>query len=128
MEDDKFKSLFSDFNPELPSDFEFMHKLERNLNSVEMVKQRVSETRTRSRKAVILAAFAGFIVGFLFSLALPYLNVIVADWQPTLPAESMLNALAEHFTLIAWTAIGATSVFAALNTYELSLSLLKPKE
>lgn len=128
MEDDKFRSLFAGFDPELSTDFQFMHKLERSLNSVEMVKQRVSETRSRSRKAVAFAAVAGFIVGFLFSLALPYLSGIVADRQLALPAESVANAFAEHFTLIAWTVIGATSVFAALNTYELSLSLLKPKE
>lgn len=128
MEDDKLRSLFSDFKPELSSDSLFMNRLERSLNSVEMVKQRVSETRSRGRKAVAFAAVAGFIVGVLFSLTLPYLSEIVADWQLTLPPESMANTIADNFTLIAWTVAGATSVFAALNTYELSLSLLKPKE
>ncbi|MDE5924794.1 MAG: hypothetical protein K2G75_05665 [Muribaculaceae bacterium] len=125
MEDDKLKSLFSDFDPELSSDFSFMNKLERNLNSVELIKRHASEVRSRCRKAVVIAAFVGFIVGYLFSLTLPYLSAAVSTWQLTLPRESMMNAFADCFTTIAWIVIGATSVLAALNFYEISLSLLK---
>lgn len=128
MEDDKLKSLFSDFEPELSSDFQFMSKLERNLNSVEIIKQHTAEVRSRNKKAVVIAAFVGFIVGFVFSLSLPYLSNAVSDWQLTLPSESMMYTFANNFTIIAWIVIGGTSVLAALNTYEISLSLLKPKE
>lgn len=128
MEDDKLKSLFSNFEPELSSDFLFMNKLQRNLNSVELIKQHTVEVRSRSRKAVAIAAIVGFIVGFLFSLSLPYLSEAVSNWQLTLPSESVMNVFANNFTIIAWLVIGCTSVFAALNSYELSLSLLKPKE
>lgn len=128
MEDDKFKFLFSNFEPELSSDSQFMNKLQQNLNSVEIIKQHTAEVRARSKKAVIIAAFVGFIVGFLFSLSLPYLSQAVSNWQLTLPSESVMSALANNFTTIAWLVIGVTSVLAALNTYEISLSLLKPKE
>lgn len=128
MEDDKLKSLFSNFEPELSSDFLFMNKLKRNLNSVELIKQHTVEVRSRSRKAVAIAAIVGFMVGFLFSLSLPYLSEAVSNWQLTLPSESVMNFFANNFTIIAWLVIGGTSVFAALNSYELSLSLLKPKE
>lgn len=128
MEDDKLKSLFSNFEPELSSDFLFMNKLQRNLNSVELIKQHTAEVRSRSRKAVAIAAIVGFIVGFLFSLSLPYLTDAVSNWQLTLPSESVMNVFANNFTIIAWLVIGGTSVFAALNSYEVSLSLLKPKE
>lgn len=128
MEDDKLKSLFSNFEPELSSDFLFMNKLQRNLNSVELIKQHTVEVRSRSRKAVAIAAIVGFIVGFLFSLSLPDLSEAVSNWQLTLPSESVMNVFANNFTIIAWLVIGGTSVFAALNSYELSLSLLKPKE
>ena len=128
MEDDKLKSLFSNFEPELSSDFLFMNNLQRNLNSVELIKQHTVEVRSRSRKAVAIAAIVGFIVGFLFSLSLPYLSEAVSNWQLTLPSESVMNVFANNFTIIAWLVIGGTSVFAALNSYELSLSLLKPKE
>ena len=128
MEDDKLKSLFANFEPELSSDFRFMNKLQRNLNSVEMIKQHNAEVRARSKKAVAIAAVVGFIVGFMFSLSLPYLSHAVSNWQLTLPSESMLNTFANNFTTIAWLVIGGTSVIAALNSYEISLSLLKPKE
>ena len=128
MEDDKLKSLFANFEPELSSDFRFMNKLQRNLNSVEMIKQHTAEVRARSKKAVAIAAVVGFIVGFMFSLSLPYLSHAVSNWQLTLPSESMLNTFANNFTTIAWLVIGGTSVIAALNSYEISLSLLKPKE
>ena len=128
MEDDKLKSLFANFEPELSSDFRFMNKLQRNLNSVEMIKQHNAEVRARSKKAVAIAALVGFIVGFLFSLSLPYLSHAVSNWQLTLPSESMLNTFANNFTTIAWLVIGGTSVIAALNSYEISLSLLNPKE
>lgn len=127
MEDDKFKSLFSDFKPELSDDFRFMKKLEQSLDSVEIIKQHTAEVRTRSKKAVVIAAFVGFVVGFLFSLSLPYLSNVVANWQVTLPADSLMNAFADNFMTIAWIVIGATSVFIALNAYDLSLSLLKQK-
>ena len=128
MEDDKLKSLFSNFEPELSSDFLFMNKLQRNLNSVELIKQHTVEVRSRSRKAVAIAAIVGFIVGFLVSRSLPCLRESVSNWQLTLPSESVMNVFANNFTIIAWLVIGGTSVFAALNSYELSLSLLKPKE
>ncbi len=127
MEDDKLKSMLTNFEPELSSDFKFMSKLERSLNSVEILKQHAAEVRSRNKKAVVTAAVLGFIVGMLFSLALPYLSSSVAEWQLSLPGDSMLNALADNFTIIAWIAIGGTSVLTALNTYEVSLSLLNPK-
>lgn len=128
MEDEKLKFLFSNFEPELSPDLKFMNKLQQNLYSVEIIKQHTAEVRSRSKKAVAIAAVVGFIVGFLFSLSLPYLCEAVSNWQMTLPSESVMNALANNFTTIAWLVIGCTSVLAALNSYEISLSLLKPKE
>lgn len=128
MEDDKLKFLFTNFEPELSSDFKFMNKLERNLNSVEIIKRHTAEVRSRNKKAVAIAAFAGFIVGFVFSLILPYLSNAVSDWQSTLPGGYIMNLFADSFTIIAWAVIAGTSVLAAINTYEVSLSLLKPKE
>lgn len=128
MEDDKIKSLFSNFDPELNSDFRFMRNLEEKLDSVEIVKQHNAEARSRCKKAVIFAALAGFVVGLLFSLLLPYISRVVADWQKALPTESDLNILADNLPIIAWILILGTAVFVALNTYELSLSLLKRKD
>lgn len=128
MEEKEIKSLFANFEPELSSDSRFMNKLQRNLNSVEIIKRHAAEVRSRNKKAVAIATVVGFIVGFLFSLSLPYIMLAISDWQLTLPHESILNSFADNFPIIAWCVVGATSVLAALNTYELSLSLLKPKD
>lgn len=129
MEDEKIKSLFSDYDPELSSDFSFMSKLERNLDSVEIIRKHTSEVRSRYRKALAFAAVAGFIVGYLFSLTLPYLNKAIANWKLTLANDSIYITIADNFSiLLSWIIIAGASVFAALNTYELSLSLLKTKQ
>ncbi len=128
MEDDKFKSLFSNFDPELSSDTQFMGRLESTLNSVEIIKQHIAESRSRNKTAVTIGVVVGFIVGFLFSLSLPYLNNAVSDWRLSLPDASVMKTFADNFTIIAWAVIGSTSVFAALNTYEITLSMLKPTE
>lgn len=127
MDDDKLRELFSNYNPRLTSDNEFMNRLERTLNAVEAIKSQTAQLRSRNRKAVAIAAAVGFIVGFLFSLALPYMIDAVSSWQLTLPKASLLYAASENFTVVAWLVIGATSVFAAINTYELSLSLMKAR-
>lgn len=128
MEDDKLKSLFAAFEPELPSDGAFMTKLRQNLTTVDIVKQNIADTRTKNKKAMAIGIVAGFIVGFLFSLLLPYLNITISSWQLTLPSESFMRIFVDNFAAIAWIVIGTTSVLAALNTYEVSLSLLNTKK
>lgn len=122
MEEDKLKSLFAEFRPELPSDSQFINRLERNMESVEIVKRRMAETRARNRRAVTVAAVVGFVVGFLFSLTLPYLSGVVAGWQLTLPEESVMSVLADWFAVISWVVIGAVAVTAAINTYDMMTS------
>lgn len=124
MEDDKIRQLFENFEPDLSSDVQFINRLERKLNSVEIIVKHNAEVRSRNKKAVGIAACVGFIVGFLFSLALPYLRNVVAQWQLTLPGDSVMNTLADHFAIIAWCLIALISVISALNAYDLSRSLL----
>lgn len=128
MEEDKLKSLFAEFRPELSSDRQFMSCLERNMESVEIVKRRMAEMRARNRRAIAVAAVVGFVVGFLFSLALPYLSGLVADWQLTLPEESVMSVAADYFAVIAWGVTGATAVIAAINTYDMMTSKPIPLE
>lgn len=128
MEDDKLKSLFADFQPELSSDSLFMNRLERNMESVEIVKRRMEEMRARNRRAVAVAAIVGFVVGFLFSLTLPYLSGLVAGWQVTLPQESIMSVVADWFAVIAWGVIGGTAVISAINTYDMMTSRPIPIE
>lgn len=128
MEEDKLTSLFAEFRPELSSDRQFMNRLTRNMESVEIVKRRMAEMRARNRRAIAVAAVVGFVVGFLFSLVLPYLSGLVADWQLTLPEESVMSVAADYFAVIAWGVTGATAVIAAINTYDMMTSRPIPLE
>lgn len=128
MEEDKLKSLFAEFRPELSSDRRFMDRLTRNMESVEIVKRRMAEMRARNRRAIAVAAVVGFVVGFVFSLALPYLSGLVADWQLTLPEESVMSVAADYFAVIAWGVTGTTAVIAAINTYDMITSKPRPLE
>ncbi|MDE6403368.1 MAG: hypothetical protein K2K86_06140, partial [Muribaculaceae bacterium] len=72
MEDKDLKELFGSFEPEMSSDLSFMSRLRDNLDSVEMIRQHNARQHALSRVALAVAVCAGFVVGFLFSLALPY--------------------------------------------------------
>ena len=128
MEDDKLKSLFSDFNPTLFSDFQFMKALEEKMRQVEIVKEHTAQVTKRYKYAVAIAAIVGFAVGFLLSLTLPFLSEVVSTWQLSLSDASVLNKLADNFNLISWLLVGGTASFIAVNVYEVSISLLSTKE
>lgn len=127
MEDDQLKTLFSDFAPEISSDFRFMSNLRRSINSVELIKKSIADIQTKNKKALAIAAVVSFIFGFLFSQTLPYLSEAVYYWQETLPDNSIMNSFADNFYIIIWFVIGITSALTALNTYEISLFLMKTK-
>ncbi|MDE7393663.1 MAG: hypothetical protein K2M80_04230 [Muribaculaceae bacterium] len=128
MEDEKLKSLFVDFDPEITSDARFMDNLQRNLNAVEIVRRHSAEVKVINKKAVVIAALAGLVVGFLLSLLLPCLGNVIAKWQLSAPEESISALLARNFQLIIWIIAGVCATLVSVNAYELSLSLLKPKE
>lgn len=125
MEDNQLKSLFSRFEPELSSDYQFMRKLERKINSVEMIQQNLSEARKRYKRAAVMAGIIGFIIGFLFSLSLPYLDRIVLDLQIMLPHDSVWNLFVDNFPIIFYLTVGCASITVAYNIYELELRHIK---
>lgn len=125
MEDDKLKELFDNYNPELSSGMRFMERVERNLDSVESLMTRNAAMRKRYRKAVFAAAIAGFVVGMIFTLFMPYIATWVVALMEMLPQNFLTEAVAENYRLAVWPLICATSLFIAVNTYEISLSRQK---
>lgn len=127
MEDDNIKTLFDNFQPQLSSDFDFMDKLQRNINSVELVKQRNAELRLRSRRAVIIAACVGFAVGSLLSFATPYIGQFLQNMLD-FSGTTRLDISSGAYLTIAYVIIGITTALISLNTYSLSFSLLSNKK
>lgn len=127
MEEDKISNIFLNFNPELSDDNQFLSQLERNLRSVELVKGHNKQMKRNNRNAVIIAALAGFIVGMLFTMALPWLGDTVQHIRLSTYTALLPEMLLTDFFLFYWGAVGAAIVFVSFNTYELSLFLLRKK-
>ena len=124
MEDKDFKELFNDFEPEMSSDLAFMSRLRDNLDSVEMIRQHNARLHARNRIAIAIAACVGFMVGLMFSLALPYIGSAVNALQSTLPSESVLRIITDNYRLLSWLLIGATTVYATINSDNIALGSL----
>lgn len=126
--DDDLKKLFDDFNPELSSGFRFMDRLQQKMESVEIVREHYAEQKRRNRKAVVIAAMTGFLVGLVFSMALPYLGSLVENILRSLLSESAFYHLAANYQIVVWLLITATSVFAAMSSYDISLAFMNRKD
>lgn len=106
MEENEIKELFARFEPEMAPDFEFMNRLEQNLASVELIRQRSAQLRARSRRVLLIATCAGFLVGVLTTLAVPQIAALLAalhlPFQPLLP----------------WLTVAAFTLFSSLSAYD----------
>lgn len=126
FEDNELRSLFAGFNPPMSSDAHFLDRLQTSLKAVESARAELAAMRRSNRRAVIIAAFAGFIMGVIATLAMPHLLSLASGFAASLPAGIVTGALADNLPIIAWVLTAAIIVFTALNTYDLSLRLLTP--
>ncbi len=126
MENDELKSLFDDFQPRLPSEADFMSRLTSNLDAVEMVRSH-NVSGNRAHRPALYAAIAGFVVGILFSLAIPAISSWIHSLR--LPEFQLFYLDAPDLLLTAvWIVIGSVSLVTALNTYEISVRLMERRE
>lgn len=124
-EDRDLRHLFEGYKPQLSSDFQFMDRLKHNMEAVEIVKRRNVERQHRNRRAVLVAGLTGFIIGFLFSLALPYIETAVMELGGSLPRSGVMNVIIANFNILSWVLVCASAVIMALNAYDLSLAIQK---
>lgn len=127
MEEDKISRIFREYEPEISSSMAFMERLERNLNAVEMVHRENEAVMRRNRIAIAAAAFAGFISGMIFTLLLPYITEVIRSGFEYLTRINGLYINNSYPQVLSWIIIGAISVFIAVNTYDITLSLLPLK-
>lgn len=125
MEDEKLRSLFSDFEPEMADDGDFMARLEQGMKAVDAVRQDIAREKASHRRSLVVALAAGFIAGCVFSTLVPYLTAAVAtllltlpDWGASLPSGTIAPAMA-------WLAVAATSTIVGLNAYDLTAALVR---
>lgn len=127
MEDDKIKELLSGFEPETSSDFQFMTRLQRSMEAVELVRQHNLAMRRRNKTAVVIAALSGFVTGVLLTLLFPLIEDWISGISISIPHMSISPIAIDH-QLVAWMVVAIISVLMALNVYEIALSKLASKK
>lgn len=115
--DDKFTDLFSDYNPDMAPDSQFMQRLERNLRAVESAKSQLIGMRRKNRLAVIIAAVTGFICGILSTLCFPYLLELFAGSMSMIPADCGY--------VLAWVVVAAIVGIMTFAAYDITLVVTK---
>lgn len=123
MEEDKIKDIFQRYDPDLSSSMAFMERLERNMDAIEFIHKENAAVMKRNRIAVYVATCLGFISGIIFTLLLPYLKDMIGSVMEAIPVAFFQSVISGYTTAISWIIIGAASVFIAVNTYDITLSL-----
>jgi hypothetical protein len=124
MEDDKLRNLFNDFQPELSSSSQFMAKLQKNMEMVEILKQHDIALKKRNKLAVVIAAVSGFVMGVILTLLFP----LIGDRVSTFSVSLMhITNLTIDYSFVAWIVMTGACIITALNAYEIALAKLAPK-
>lgn len=127
MDDDKIKNLFADFQPELSSTFQFMNKLEKNMETVELLKQHNIALKRRNKIAVVIAAASGFVMGVIMTLLFPFISSWLSTLSISLP-HLHINSLTIDYSCVSWIIMAGVCVITALNAYDIALARLTPKD
>ena len=123
QQDDNIKKLFEDFNPELSSRLDFMARLDRNLDAVEMVKQHNSASHKAGRRIAVMSGLAGGGVGLLLAMVMPYLRsalVHMASGGGYGIDAGVIEVLA---TVGAYCVVGLISIFVSVSTYNIAFAM-----
>lgn len=126
MDEDKLKDLFSDFEPELSASTDFMDRLQRNMDAVEIVRQYSLAQKKRNRLAVVIAALSGFVAGVILTLLYPLIGSCISTFNIAIPHVN-ITSLTIDYSYAGWLLIAAVCVITALNAYEIALARLTPK-
>ncbi|MDE6022979.1 MAG: hypothetical protein K2G13_05695 [Muribaculaceae bacterium] len=119
MQEDIIKEIFNDYEPELSSRMDFINRLERNLDAVELIHKENAIAMKRNKLAVAVASAAGFTSGIIFSLLIPYINQLISEISSRISTDiQLLNKIADYQHVAMWLIIGGISVLISLYTYK----------
>ena len=104
-----------------------MSKLQKNMETVEILKQHNVALRKRNKLAVAIAAVSGFVMGIIMTLLFPLIGNWVSTISVSLP-QLQISSLAIDFSFISWIVMAGVCIITALNAYETALAKLTPKE
>lgn len=126
-ENDEIKDLFAGFNPQVGGSRDFMNRLSRNLDTIDMIKKHNIAVRRVNRMAAVIAVIAGFAAGVAATMLLPVLKAAVGTVETPgisiffMPTPDLVQAAL-------WLLVGVVSVLVALSVYDVSAGLLKARQ
>ncbi|MCM1052018.1 MAG: hypothetical protein NC349_08655 [Paenibacillus sp.] len=121
QQDDNIKKLFEDFNPELSSRLDFIVRLERNLDAVEMVKQRNSASHRAGRRIAVMAGLAGVAVGLILAMVMPYVMPVLAKMIGAYDIDAAV--VNDMVTVGIYCVVGLISILVSVSTYDIALAV-----
>lgn len=119
MEEDKLYRLFAEYEQELSPDDKFMHRLEQNLQAVELVKQRVEQMQRKNRLAIAVATITGFVLGVLSTFCYPYLTACLNGL--TVGAADLARFVADYGSVAVWGFLALVVGVATYCAYDITL-------
>lgn len=126
-ENDEIKDLFAGFNPQVGGSRDFMNRLSRNLDTIDMIKKHNIAVRRVNRMAAVIAVIAGFAAGVAATMLLPVLKGAVGNVE-TPGISFFFMSTPDLVQTGLWLLVGVVSVLVALSAYDLSAGLLKARQ
>lgn len=126
-ENDEIKDLFAGFNPQVGGSRDFMNRLSRNLDTIDMIKKHNIAVRRVNRMAAVIAVIAGFAAGVAATMLLPVLKAAVGNVE-TPGISFFFMSTPDWVQAGLWLLVGVVSVLVALSAYDLSAGLLKARQ
>lgn len=113
--DDKLRQLFESSIPEFTPSGEFLKRIERNIEAVDLVRKNQAAIVVKSRRAAFLSGMAGFICGVILTLLYPFILNLLSGLFMT------MAQLKDYVEIVSMTAtyglIASGSVAGAMGTY-----------
>lgn len=126
-ENDEIKELFAGFNPQVGGSRDFMNRLSRNLDTIDMIKKHNIAVRRVNRMAAVIAVIAGFAAGVAATMLLPVLKAAVGTVE-TPGISFFFMSTPDLVQAGLWLLVGVVSVLVALSAYDVSAGLLKARQ
>jgi hypothetical protein len=127
MDDDKIKEIFSNFDPDMSSSFQFMTKLRKNMEAVEIVKQHNIAIKKRNRIAVTVAALCGFIMGVILTTLFPTICSWASSLSISIP-QMHISTITIDVNIVAWMITAGMCVITAISAYDIAMAKLSTKD
>lgn len=124
--DDELKILFKAYNPELPSDRLFMDRLQKNLETVEMVKAELEAGRKERRLSLAVCGVVGFLFGIVSAICYPMISGVIGSFLASSNGYIM-QILAEYQIFVNLAAICLCGCILSLASYDFTFTLSKAR-